>query len=125
MTGRTYLRLEDVLVLHAILLRRFGGESGVLSLASLESAIARPQSGYYENLLEEGCALFQSLWTNHAFVDGNKRVAYAALDAFLRINGFRLRQGASNPFNKFLEHNDELCDFGSLVGLLNKSVEAR
>ena len=125
MTGRTYLTLPDILVLHAALIEKFGGEPGVLSLAALESAIARPQSGYYNDLVEEACALFQSLWTNHAFLDGNKRVAFAALTVFLRINGFHFKAPTLNPFQEFLMWQDRSADFKVLVDLLRESVEMR
>ena len=50
----------------------------------------RPQSGYYNEPTEMAAALFESLLINHAFVDGNKRVAFFATDAFLRLNGWKL-----------------------------------
>ena len=57
---------------------------------ALESALARPQSGYYVDVIQEAAALWESLSQNHAFVDGNKRVAITITAAFLRINGYRL-----------------------------------
>ncbi len=56
-------------------------------LGALEGAIARPQIGYYESLIEEASALMESLAMNHPFVDGNKRVAFFATATFLRLNG--------------------------------------
>lgn len=125
MTRRTYLSLEDILLLHTTLLERFGGESGILSLESIESAIARPQSGYYKDLLEEACALFQSLWTNHGFVDGNKRVAFAALNVFLEINGYQLKKLSPNAITTTLEKANVTMDFESLVTLLSESIELK
>lgn len=125
MTGRTYLSVSDILVLHTILIEKFGGEPGLLDLAALESAIARPQSGYYIDVVEEACALFQSLWTNHAFLDGNKRVAFAALSVFLQINGYRFKASSSNPFQEFLMWQEGSAEFKVLVDLLKESVEAR
>jgi death-on-curing protein len=56
----------------------------------LESALARPRSGYYASISEQAAALLQSLAGNHAFLDGNKRVAFAAAAVFLRMNGYKL-----------------------------------
>ena len=56
----------------------------------LESALIRPQTGYYETLSMQAAAMLQSLCQNHCFVDGNKRVAFAATAIFLRMNGYRL-----------------------------------
>lgn len=88
-----YLTLQETLELHEQLILRFGGPPGVLDLGLLESALVRPQSGYYETLSMQAAALLQSLCQNHCFVDGNKRVAFAATAIFLRMNGYRLRVG--------------------------------
>lgn len=85
-----FLTLEEVLHLHARLIERFGGVSGVRDLGLVESALARPRSGYYASLSEQAAALLQSLAANHAFVDGNMRVAFAGCAVFLRLNGYRL-----------------------------------
>ena len=56
----------------------------------LQSALARPQSGYYEDLVQEGAAVWESLAQNHPFFDGNKRTAFAVMVTFLAINGLNL-----------------------------------
>ena len=95
MAGATlFLTLEEVLDLHRQLIQRFGGADGVRDPGLLESALARPRSGYYSSLSEQAAALMQSLAGNHAFVDGNKRVAFAATAVFLRMNGYALRVDA-------------------------------
>jgi death on curing protein len=85
-----YPTLEECLKLHEVLLKRFGGQGGVRDMGLLDSALARPRSGYYESLSEQAAALLQSLALNHCFVDGNKRVAFALTAIFLRINGWSL-----------------------------------
>lgn len=70
-----------------MLIEAFGGAKGVRDLGLIEAALLRPQTGYYDNLLEEAAALWESLAMNHGFVDGNKRVAYACLELFLQMNG--------------------------------------
>jgi death-on-curing protein len=91
-----YPTLQETLELHRLLLERFGGASGTRDLGLLESALARPRSGYYESLSLQAAALMQSLAANHAFVDGNKRVAFALTAIFLRMNGFRLKVDPDN-----------------------------
>lgn len=91
-----YSTLEEVLNLHAILIERFGGTRGVRDMGLLESALMRPQTGYYDSLSLQAAALLQSLCQNHAFIDGNKRVAFAATAIFLRMNGFRLKVDPDN-----------------------------
>lgn len=85
-----YLRVVEVLTLHAILLDEFGGTDGVRDLGALEAAVFRPQTGYYEAPIAEAAALLESLIQNHPFLDGNKRTAVAAADVHLRLNGFEL-----------------------------------
>ena len=86
-----YPSLEEVLAAHTLVIARFGGADGLRDRAGLESALARPQSGYYSDLIQEAAALWESLSQNHPFFDGNKRIAITITAAFLRINGYRLR----------------------------------
>ena len=86
-----YLTPLEVMVMQRVLVERFGGPQGLRDAGALESALFRPQSGYYEDILQEAAALFESMAMNHPFLDGNKRIAFAAVDVFLRINGWRLR----------------------------------
>lgn len=85
-----YLTVADVLGMHAVLIQRYGGATGVRDPGAVEAALFRPQTGYYEDIVAEAAALLESLAINHPFVDGNKRIAFAAADVFLRINGWRL-----------------------------------
>ncbi len=85
-----YLSLDDALHIHAEQLRLFGGAPGVRDLGLIESALLRPQTGYYADLVEQAAALWESLAMNHGFIDGNKRVAFACMDIFLGLNGARL-----------------------------------
>jgi death-on-curing protein len=85
-----YLDMQDVLALHYRQLERFGGAPGVRDAGLIEAALARPQSGYYRDPIEEASALWESLTMNHGFVDGNKRVGFAATYVFLRINGLAI-----------------------------------
>lgn len=85
-----YLTLEDALFIHSAQLRLFGGAAGVRDFGLIESALLRPQTGYYADLVEQAAALWESLAMNHGFIDGNKRVAFACTDVFLGLNGARL-----------------------------------
>ena len=85
---RNYITLIEALAFHAVLINKYGGTSGIRDMGALEGAINRPQSGYYKDLVEEAAALLESLAVNHSFIDGNKRVAFACVDIFARINGY-------------------------------------
>ena len=90
-----YLTLAEVLTLHRMLIERTGGSGGVRDIGALESAVAQPQMAFanadlYPSLTEKAAALCYSVVKNHPFVDGNKRVAHAAMETFLMLNGCEL-----------------------------------
>ncbi|HYW67417.1 MAG TPA: type II toxin-antitoxin system death-on-curing family toxin [Candidatus Dormibacteraeota bacterium] len=85
-----YLTIAEVLEIHRQLINEFGGLHGVRDAGLLASAVFRPQTGYYEDFIHQAAALMESLANNHAFLDGNKRVAFASVDVFLRLNGYAL-----------------------------------
>jgi death-on-curing protein len=102
-----YLTVADVLGMHMVLMQRYGGVLGLRDPGALEAALFRPQTGYYEDIVAQAAALLESLAINHPFLDGNKRVAFAAADVFLRINGWRLHRAP-------MQIHDELIQmFGS------------
>lgn len=72
------------------LIELFGGRYGVRDQGAVEAAVFRPQTGYYNSIEEEAAAFTESLGNNHGFIDGNKRIAFTAVDVFLRRNGFYL-----------------------------------
>jgi death-on-curing protein len=82
-----YITLDEALRIHEVLIEVFGGASGVRDMGLLETALLRPQTGYYGDLVEEAAALWESLAMNHPFVDGSKRVAYAVVELLLQTNG--------------------------------------
>ena len=87
-----YLSVEQVRALHAEQLRLYGGATGLRDKGALESAVARPAMTFggedlYEDLANKAAALMHSLVLNHAFVDGNKRVAAHAAILFVELNG--------------------------------------
>ena len=98
-----FLSLDEAIVIHTRLIDKFGGASGIRDLGLLESALYRPQTGYYDDLIHMSSALFESLLMNYPFVDGNKRVAFFTTDIFLRINGVKLEVQAVSAHNFIIE----------------------
>ncbi len=93
-----FLGLEEILALHADQIERYGGSAGVRDLGLLESAVATPEStfggGYLHGSLPEMAAAYLfHLAQNHAFVDGNKRIAAAAMIMFVYLNDHDLACG--------------------------------
>jgi death on curing protein len=94
-----FLTVADVLAIHDDLIERYGGSQGVRDPGLLEAALYRPQSGYYADILDQAAALWESLAQNHPFVDGNKRIAFAATFTFLDINGVTVVATADATFD--------------------------
>jgi death-on-curing protein len=90
-----YLTLGEVVALHRAVIESTGGVTGVRDLGSLESALAQPRATFggsdlHATLPAKAASLGYSLALNHPFLDGNKRVAHAAMEVFLSLNGFDL-----------------------------------
>lgn len=103
-----YLTVEEVQRLHQRALDETGGGSGVRDLGGLESAVAQPRMTFggqelYPTLPHKAAALGFSLAMNHTFVDGNKRVAHAAMEVFLLLNGAELNASVDEQEKVMLE----------------------
>jgi death-on-curing protein len=91
-----YLTLAEVIELHDRIISETGGGTGLRDIGALESALAQPRQTFggedlYTSLPAKATALGFSLIMNHPFVDGNKRIGHAAMDAFLMLNGFEIQ----------------------------------
>ncbi len=119
-----FLSLDEAIAIHARLIEKFGGTPGLRDMGLLESALFRPQTGYYTDLAQMSAALFESLISNHAFVDGNKRVAYFMSDIFLRLNGWKLSVNSNAGYTFIVGSlEDGLCDFDHLLPWIQEHVE--
>lgn len=98
-----YITTADALAIHQILIRKYGGADGLRDMGALESALHRPQTGYYKDIIEEAAALLESLAINHPFLDGNKRVAFAVMSAFLFINRFAIHESSAEIYQTWME----------------------
>ena len=84
-----WLNVDEVIDMHAEQLAIFGGPEGIRDLGLLESAVLRPQNQWHygqTDIAALAAAYAFGLARNHAFVDGNKRIAFMALIVFLRMN---------------------------------------
>ncbi len=89
--GVIWLERRDVDFFYADLLDRFGGLAGQPDDDALEATLARPQNQLaYEpqtTVFDLAAAYGYGFARNHCFPDGNKRLALAAMDVFLMLNG--------------------------------------
>ncbi len=90
-----YLTLEEVLVLHAFQIDKFGGHSNIRDSKLLESALARPHTSLsgadmFSSVYDKAAVLASGIIQNHPFIDGNKRTGIHAMLVFLELNGIRV-----------------------------------
>ena len=100
---------EKVLLLHKLIAEETGGSIGIrdegLRESALESAFAGfGEQEFYPSKEEKGARLGYTLISNHAFVDGNKRIGVYIMLTFLEVNGIRLECT-----------NEEIIDIGLSV----------
>lgn len=102
------LTIFQILALHQRLIAESGGASGVRDFGALESAVAQPEMTFagedlYPTLIDKAGALAYSLCMNHPFVDGNKRIAHAAMEVFLVLNGCEISASVDEQEKIFLD----------------------
>lgn len=90
-----FLTVEQVQTLHRLQIDEFGGSHGVRDEGLLLSALAQPESGFgeqyfHKDLYEMAAAYLFHLVKNHAFHDGNKRIAALTAAVFLQVNGLKV-----------------------------------
>ena len=89
----SWITYEQAVAIHGEQLRRFGGAPGLRDEGMLRSALERPVNKWTNEqapLAEPAAAYAFGLAKNHAFVDGNKRIAFMAMVTFLHKNGVLL-----------------------------------
>jgi len=119
-----FLSLDEAIAIQERLIDKFGGTQGLRDKGLLESVLFRPQTGYYADLPQMAAALFESLISNHAFLDGNKRAAYFMCDVFLRINGWKLKMSAEVGYTFIVGSLKEgYCDYDHLLPWIQQHLE--
>ena len=109
---------DKVLLLHKLIAEETGGSVGVRDEALLESALENAFAGFggqefYPSKEEKGARLGYTLISNHAFVDGNKRIGMYVMLTFLEVNGIRLECT-----------NEEVTEVGLAVAAGNMDYDA-
>ena len=122
--NRRYPTTRMAIEIHDDQITQFGGEFGLRDAGSLDSALMRPQIGYYDGIIEEAAALMESLAMNHPFVDGNKRVSFFVTDMFLRMNGHFIDCDSLEAHRHFMHLFDtNSFRFAELVDWLSGNVK--
>lgn len=103
----TWIKAEDVIRIHARVIQATGGSEGLRDRAGLESAIAAPLQSFsgqdfYPTVVEKIARLGYGLASNHAFIDGNKRIGAMMVQLLLKWNGYHLALQEGELSNMFI-----------------------
>ena len=125
-----FVPLEDVLVIHEMVIEAAGGKQGVRDFLLFHSAIHRPQASFsgqdlYPRLFDKASALTHSLLLNHPFLDGNKRTALVVCERFLYINGFEVKATQKEKVNFTLDIESKKLALGQIASWLKKHSKKR
>jgi len=125
-----YLTLGEVVALHRAILAATGGADGIRDLGALESALAQPKATFdgtdlYPSVVDKASALAFGLAMNHPFVDGNKRIAHAAMAVFLDLNGLAIEATVGEQEQLMLDLAAGQVSRGALTDWLQRHVSAR
>lgn len=123
-----FLTDEDVLRLHASLIREFGGDLGVRDHGLLTSAVAQPRATFDGQYLHTGLFMMAGAYlfhlaNNHPFVDGNKRAALLASLTFLRINGVTISAGTEILYDLTMAAVQGQADKAAIADELQRLAE--
>lgn len=103
-SGRRHYRVtfDDALLAHEAALEH-GGLPGILNRGLIQSAIARPYSGYHRSMAGKAAVMLHSLARNHGFADGNKRTCLLLVHLLIDRSGYRLHDRNLARLNLELE----------------------
>ncbi len=121
------ISVEQVLQIHSIAIRKFGGAEGVRDIGALESALARPfqtfgGSDLYPTVFEKAAAIGESIIMNHPFVDGNKRTGYLLLEAILRNDGYIINASDNDLYNFVINISTGTLSFEGIIEWLKANT---
>ncbi len=111
---------QEVLEIHQVLIREFGGSQGVIDENGLKSALERPFSGFgetefYPSPEEKAGAILESIVKNHPFIDGNKRTGYVLMRLVLMNFGKDIQATQDEKYNFVIAVASGQLDFQQIV----------
>ena len=117
------LTVGQIISMHSQLIMTIGGSDGIRDMGLLESAVNAPFQSFggwdvYPTIYEKAARLGFGLAQNHAFIDGNKRIAAHAVLVFLAYNGIEIDCTESELFSMFMRLAESEATFEELVSWL-------
>ena len=118
---------DGVMAIHKLITEKSGGSPNIREKGLLESALAAPFQTFagielYPTVLEKAAMLGYSLVSNHAFVDGNKRIGMLVMLVFLEANGLPIQATNEEITHVGLSVAAGEMDYEALVAFLNAHI---
>ncbi len=118
---------RQVLQIHSIAIKNYGGADGVRDENGLASALARPfqtfdRNELYPSVFEKAAAVGESIIANHPFVDGNKRTGYLLMEAMLRNEGISINATDEGLYSFVINISTGAFSFDEIVVWLKENT---
>ena len=122
------IKIEVVLGIHKVLIRKYGGADGVRDQGLLESAIKRPYQTFggkelYETSESKAAAMIESIIKNHPFVDGNKRTGYAMMRLILMKEKKGIRANQEEKYEFVIKIASGEIDYEEIRDWINEKIK--
>ena len=123
-----WITADDVIQIHSRVIQRSGGMDGLRDRASLEAAVSAPMQSFggqdlYPTTVEKIARLGYGLASNHAFVDGNKRIGAMMTQLLLKWNGFQMSLRSGELADMFIAIADGSAGESDLLAWIQRHLE--
>lgn len=123
-----WITADDVIQIHSRVIQRSGGMDGLRDRASLEAAVSAPMQSFggqdlYPTIVEKIARLGYGLASNHAFVDGNKRIGAMMTQLLLKWNGFQMSLRSGELADMFIAIADGSAKESDLLAWIQEHLE--
>lgn len=127
MHNPNFIEKAEILSIHDELIRQDGGSFGIRDEGLLDSAIYQPQATFGGELLhptiaEQAAAYLFHITNNHAFIDGNKRTAFAAMVTFLNLNEYELNMTQEQAYELTIKVAENKISKEELIEFLKNYI---
>ena len=123
-----WITADDVIQIHSRVIQRSGGMDGLRDRAGLEAAVSAPTQSFggqdlYSTTVEKIARLGYGLASNHAFVDGNKRIGAMMTQLLLKWNGFQMSLSSGELADMFIAIADGSAKESDLLAWIQTHLE--
>jgi death-on-curing protein len=120
--------INEVEKIHDLLIDKFGGARGIRDKGLLESSINRPFQTFngqelYPNPVDKAAAIFESIITNHPFIDGNKRTAYVLMRLMLKSHNIDINLGQNDKYDFVIKAASGQLTFDQIKIWINDNLK--